>query len=211
MFVNPSMMPKGVYVRSEDTLKRLRAQGRKNVESGEIAWLNSHPKRSEWSIKGGTAGGWWHRTPEAKSMVSVRGKQAKNVERMRRFAVVGGQAAAAKLRHMNGPNKEETKLYDEMERLGLPFDRERDREINLGKDMGVVDVLVGKIVGELDGSGHFVNFGRKRGISDDECKARILAKDARHDELRRQAGFTVVRDSDPVRLAERIAAAVLED
>ena len=60
-------------------------------------------------------------------------------------------------------------------------------------DRSRADVVVGKIVGEFDGGGHFAR-GRER----------VLALDALKDARRRALGYTVIRDNDPVRLAVRI-------
>ena len=92
-------------------------------------------------------------------------------------------------------------MYAALEHIGIRF----EAEAVLGNGMGVVDVLVGKIIGELDGAGHWANWKSKKGVSLEECRRQAVEKDARHDKRRAEMGFTVIRDSDSIRLAERIA------
>ncbi len=98
------------------------------------------------------------------------------------------ERACAASRHRRGPNRPERELYRQLEALAIKF----APEALIGVGMGVPDVLCGRVIGELDGGGH--NMFRDRAQSD-----------ARHDALRVARGYTVIRDSDPARLARRIA------
>lgn len=161
-------------------------QSRKNVESG---WIHSEKLR-EAQIKSG--------------------QMAVESGRLKRISVLGGRVQGRKnierggWIHKQGPNKEEVRLYDELERLGVSFNREDDTEVGLGNGMGVADILIGHIVGELDGGGHWANFGRRQGISDKEWRVKVIEKDKKHDRLRKEAGYIVIRETNPIRLAKKI-------
>jgi hypothetical protein len=177
-------------------------RGPKAVMDGQLARLQADSRRREIVRK----------------IAKVQGR--KNVESglMAQLHVLGGkvqgrrnvesgrlQEIVSKVRKHNGPNNQEAMLYTGLECFGIDF----VPEVNLGYGLGICDVLVGKIVGELDGSGHFANFRKKRGVTDEENRKRVLEKDARHDTRRVQQGFKVIRDSDPVRLAIRIKDALI--
>lgn len=107
----------------------------------------------------------------------------------------------AKARHQQGPNKEEQKLFEELKQAGIKF----EHDVALNNGMGVPDVVVGKIIGELDGLGHWANWKSKKGVSRIANVMQKLIVDARHDKIRIENGYTVIRDSNPSRLAWRIA------
>lgn len=197
-------MPTGVYIRTEEHLRKLRENGRKQGRKlADSGWHQSLEGRELHARIGrrdiGKAA---LESGQAHLLGCKQGK--KNVEsgHLARISVLGASAGAVATRNRNGPNKEEQKLYTELKRLGIEF----ESEVNLGYGMGVADVLIDKIVGELDGGGHWANFGsRKNGLSDEEYRRKVLEKDAQHDRLRAKAGMLVIRDLDAVRLAKKLA------
>lgn len=94
--------------------------------------------------------------------------------------------------HRRDPTAPEAALYRALEDRGIRY----EREVGLGPDAGHADVMVGDIIGELDAGGHgaFGNYEYQ------------LERDRLHDALRTARGFTVIRDDNPERLAESIAA-----
>jgi hypothetical protein len=182
--------------------------------------LHADPRFPEWARKGGLQTVISGRMPLLCSMGGkVSGKR--NVEsgmlarlqldpRMKewraesnRSRVANGAMARmiASSLHSRGRNRPERQLDAELARLGVTF----EPDAPIGGAMGIPDVKCGRVLGEFDGGGHV---RPRAGEPMEVAAARVKEKDNRHDSLRRAAGFIVIRDSDPIRLAHRIAEAV---
>ncbi len=157
-------------------------QGPKNVESGLLRSVCS---------QGGKIGG------------VVSGRLA--AERGQIQLHSGNGKGAAALRKRLGPNKEEAKLRAELLRLHVEF----EPEVVLGYGIGVADILAGTVIGELDGGAHYFGALGKKGIAWLEEVSKYWERDLRHDAVRVQHGYIVIRDSDPVRLAARLREVVV--
>jgi hypothetical protein len=200
-------MPSGIYQRTPEQLERLREAGRKlgsvqgpkNAKSGRfqsVEWKERAARQGRKNVESGLL--------ERISLPSRFKKGEIRTTAQREASARGGVKTMLKIRGRQGPNEEEKRLRAELDKLGIEF----KPEVYLGDGMGIADVVVGKVVGELDGGGHWVNFARKKGVTDEEYRCGIAAKDARHDKRRRHNGYVVIRDSDPIRLANRIKEVV---
>jgi hypothetical protein len=129
--------------------------------------------------------------------------------------VESGQMARAQAKsryHQDGPNKHEQVIYDELGRLiGFVPIRGSTVEVPIGVDGGIADIVIGKVIGEYDGPGHWANRASAQGVSADEWISKMLRKDQRHDMVRRQMGYVVVRGGDPLELANKLASLVRKD